>query len=108
MTNPLIVQLASADELRQHMDLLNESGHHSEIAGVDCNGHAFLACLRGPYAEWTEVFFGSPWDGELDYGTGTYCDECNAANTHTVEDIKYPVTVFQTREITAVREDVDD
>lgn len=91
------IALADADALRDHLDALNESGTDYKAVGMDVGGNAFLVCLAGPYAESVVVMFGNPWDGEVDYGTGTHCDECAAQEVAGVERLRFPVHVLVQR-----------
>ena len=86
--------VADADALRVHLDALNESGTDYRAAGMGKNGEPFLIALSGPYAESEDVIYGSPWDGEVDYGTGVRCDECNAAHHHGIGAIAFPAVVL--------------
>ena len=87
-------ELPDQDALRAHLDHLNEDGLTHIVGGIDARNVPFLAVLRGPYADAEDVIYGSPWDGEVEYGTGQLCDECGAANLDTLGSLVYPVTVF--------------
>lgn len=89
-----IVSFADAAALRAHLDAINELGWDYRAVGIDAVNEPFLITLHGPYAETEQVFFVSPWDGEVDHGTGQKCDECCAANPHTIDQIRYPVEVL--------------
>lgn len=89
-----LISLPDADALRAHLDALNEKGIEYRAAGEDANGEPFLITLRGPYAEYEEVFYVSPWDGEVDHQNGEKCEDCCAANPYTIDQISYPVRVL--------------
>ena len=94
-----LVEFTDAEALRDHLDALNDAGIRTEAAGVDVNDNPFLIGLSGPYAESEVVIFGSPWDSEVDYGTGLHCDECHASNLHGINDLRYPVRVIADPEV---------
>lgn len=98
--------LADAVALRAHLDALNDHGIDFRAAGMDSRGAPFLIALSGPYAESEQVFYGSPWDSEVDWGTGRWCAECNAANPHSIESLAFPVVVL-TRMADQSEEDTD-
>lgn len=96
------VILADAEALRDHLDGLNEAGTRPVAVGIDDVGQPFLITLVGPYVESEDVIFDSPWQSDLDMGErvdGVWvphpsCDECSAAQAHSINDIRYPVTLL--------------
>lgn len=94
-----VVELASPLHLRDYLHELNDHGLDYKAAGVDSFDQPFLAYLSGPYGEPAEVLVGDPWEGEVGYSTGTRCEECSAANAHTLAHLAYPVRVL-TRTVT--------
>ena len=89
-----LVRVADAEGLRAHLDALNEAGKDFRAAGTDARGEPFLIALDGPYAEVEVVIHGSPWDSEVDYGTGRRCEECHAANLQDMGSLSFPVTIL--------------
>lgn len=94
--------IGSAEALRGHLDALNEAGVHPIVVGIDACPQPFLITLVGPYAESEDVFFDSPWQGDVDYGErvdGVWvpkqprCEDCRAVS-HGIEDLRFPVTVL--------------
>lgn len=83
------------EDLRGILDDLNETGVGYSVAGVTKFGAPFIASLAGPYAEVVVITWGNPWDSEVDYGTGTRCDECQAHDNADYESIAYPVQVIK-------------
>ena len=86
--------LANADQLRNLLDYLNESGDDHRAVGMDSRGQPFLIALSGCYADTEVVIYGDPWDPEVDYGVGRRCDECNGSNFHGMDSLRFPVTVL--------------
>ena len=93
-SGPTLLVLADAEALRDHLDALNESGEDCTTAGIDARGSAFIVVLAGPYAETEAVVLGNPWDNEVDFGTGTYCEECRAHANAGLDRLNFPVTVM--------------
>jgi hypothetical protein len=94
--------IADAGGLREHLDALNEAGQTPVAVGVDSGPQSFLITLVGPYAESEDVFFDSPWQGDIDYGErvdGVWvpkqprCEDCRAMS-HGIEDLRFPVVVL--------------
>lgn len=90
----LLTPITDAEDLRSHLDALNESGHHPVAVGIDVNSHPFLVTLVGPYAEGEEVFFDSPWQTDNCRSDEPRCDEC-LGHVDGIEDIKFPVTIME-------------
>lgn len=86
--------VADQDELVQQLNALNDAGIDFRLPGLDAGGQPFLVMLDGPYAESVKVVVGSPWDSEVDWGTGRRCEDCNAANLHEIEHIAFPAVVL--------------
>lgn len=85
----------TADELRAHLDELNEAGITYIASGMDALRIPFLAFLCGIYADSEGVLSYNPWDMEIDVpGVQKSCDECNAHGTLNLSDLHYPVTVL--------------
>lgn len=102
--NTTTITLENSDDLRTYLDDLNEGGKHPIAAGLHSEGFPFLITLVGPYAEGEDVFFDSPWQSDIDYGSridGEWvpkkpnCDECGGM-VHGIEDLVFPVVVFAT------------
>lgn len=98
---PLVPQLtlADVDELRAHLDRLNETGTGYMAAGVDANGEPFLAFLMGVYAESVGVLAHNPWDPEVDVRDAyrMQCD-CNAQAWIEPDKLDYPLYVLAPNE----------
>jgi hypothetical protein len=86
--------LEDEDALRAHLDGLNESGVHPVAVGVDNGGQPFLITLTGPYAEHEDVFFDSPWQGEVARDGPYRCDECSGMEPDDMEHLKFPVVIM--------------
>lgn len=86
--------IADAEALRDHLNDLNSTGTDFRAVGMDARGAAFLIALSGCYADTEVVLYGDPWDGEVEYGTGRRCDECNAQELHPMESLRFPVLVI--------------
>lgn len=81
------------DDLRRHLDDLNDAGVSPIAVGVDAIDQPFLITLVGPYAEREDVFFDSPWQREHDHGgVPSRCEDCDAYS-HTIDHLRFPVTV---------------
>lgn len=83
-----------AQELRGHLDRLNDMGLDYRCSGMDANNTAFFVSLVGPYADREHVFTVSPWDGEVSFPSGPYCTECDAHIPLGLGDLTYPVQVL--------------
>lgn len=87
--------MATAQDLRDHLDWLNEHGMDDRAAGVAVNGEPFLAVLRGPYAEFAGAQVVDPYDRERDVpGEKVECEDCRAHGPVPLDQLKYPVTVL--------------
>lgn len=95
MSIRVFLTFTSADDLRAHMDRLNDQGESSNVAGVDANDIPFIAQLIGPYAETTAVMTNSPWDGEVGLDMMDPCPECAVGpENRTIESLAYPLQIF--------------
>lgn len=83
--------IPSAEELHEYLHHINEQGDSTNTGGVDANGNPFVVHLLGASVA---VLTNSPWDGEVDFGTGMFCEECNAASLPTLASLAYPVRVI--------------
>lgn len=95
--------LQDAQALRDHLDKLNDTGFDYRCSGMDANNTAFFVSLIGPYADGEHVFTVSPWDGEVSFSSGPYCDECAAHTPLGLEDLTYPVRVLLPEGLTCTR-----
>lgn len=95
--------LTTADELRQHLDDLNEAGTTPTAVGIDALGRPFLITLYGPYADTEHVLFDSPWQGDVSYGERVngewvpkkpWCEDCDGM-VHATSDLAFPVVVLR-------------
>lgn len=92
----LLLELADADALRQHLDDLNDNGHHPIAVGWTAPPYPapFLVALVGCYADGEDVLLDSPWQTDLDWSNGsTRCEECHG-HAHGIADLRYPVTIM--------------
>lgn len=95
MTATTRLVLRDREDLRAHLDMLNEAGKSPIAVGADDRGLPFLITLVGPYAEGEAVFFDSPWQSDVDWRDGsTHCTECNG-HEHGIEHLRFPVTLLQ-------------
>ncbi|MEV6413869.1 hypothetical protein [Kribbella sp. NPDC051718] len=91
-----VALLKNADELRGHLDTLNDAGTDDRCVGVDFMGEPFLAALTGPYAGGVRVVCCDPEDIERDQVE--YCDDCGQATKRFDETtLRYPVVVLTGR-----------
>lgn len=94
MTQLALRTISTVEELREHLDALNDEGNDPTAVGVDANGAPFLITLEGPYADRAEVFYGSPWSSERDWVSGLRCDDCMTHHAFTIEDVQLPVVIM--------------
>lgn len=87
--------IGTDQDLRGHLDALNDAGQDSATAGMDANGIAFLIWLAGIYAESEVVLTIWPWDCEVEHASATACDGCGASRKDLgMEDLVFPVTIL--------------
>lgn len=86
--------LADEPALRDLLDTLNNDGIDYKLAGMDSKNESFLACLSGVYAENLVIVFGNPWDSEVEYRTGVFCEHCQGQNLATADRLAFPISVF--------------
>lgn len=99
----VLVWFRSPDELRAHLDALNEDGMHPAAAGLDGNGAPFLIALTGCYADGEDVLFDSPWQTDIEWSNGRQrCDEC-LGRVHGLDDLTFPVAVAALRSADAAQ-----
>lgn len=104
MTIPNLLTLPDEEALRDHLDALNEAGHHPVAVGWDKREQPFLMTLVGAYADGEDVLFDSPWQRDIDYGdrvNGEWvphpprCNDCQG-QAHAMEHLRFPVVVMST------------
>lgn len=89
-----LLPIQDAEELREHLGLLNEAGEMPVVVGWDSVPQPFLVTLVGPYAEGEVVLFDSPWQYDTDRKDGhTHCDEC-MGRYHGIKNLCYPLVVL--------------
>lgn len=102
MSRTIRLVIAEQEGLRLHLDNLNETGKRPVAVGIDSTESPFLITLMGPYTEYEDVFFDSPWQSDLDMGERVdgewvpkkpHCEECRGM-VHGMKDIKFPVTIL--------------
>lgn len=95
VTTPALITLTSPTQVRAYLDRLNDAGLDHIAAGMTATGAPFLVALCGAYADSEVVIYGNPWDTEVDYTTGTRCDECGAEHLAAgLASLTMPVTVL--------------
>lgn len=97
----LAIEVTSPEDLRAHLDWLNDEGLDCNTAGMDDDGRAFLVQLAGIYAEGEVVTWMWPWDPECAPHRAERCDECGAQRFDaSTLDLAYPVTILTDRQCT--------
>lgn len=89
---PRLITFETEEQLHDHAERLNQIGVDPDVAIMDANGHAVLACRTAPGGDgWGFAYYSPGEDGFMDciHGEGA---ECCGGSTRSDWTPKFPVT----------------